>query len=223
MLSWIPLIYVLAVLAYAGFLDVRLREIPPGYWFIAIVVGLPITLAVNIGDLRVLLLYQLLSLIVVVPSYVMYRACMLGGADVLAFLTVAVLAPLAPGGIIPLLYLAVLYATIPAIAYHVYSASLACKGLSLRCMLNVKFKVKAKAIVEDPRFKWWLVEARGECNVEEDPRVLALKVSRGDLEAHVIASPGHPYVAHLAIGYLIALIIGDKIILKLLSTLVQLL
>jgi len=220
-LSWIPLVYMLAVMAYAGFLDVRSREIPPRYWFVVLVLGLPITIIANGGDLRILLLYQLLSLIVVIPSYLMYRACMLGGADVLAFLTIAILTPLAPGSIIPLLYLAVLYATIPAIAYHLYSASLACKGLSPRCMFKFKFMIKVRSILEDPRFKWWLVEVKGGCNIEEDPRMLALKAGQGDPEAYVVASPGHPYVAHLTIGYLLAMVIGDKPVIGLVLALAQ--
>ncbi len=222
-LSWLPAVYTLVVLVLAGFLDVRSREVPPRYWLVAIAVGLPVTIVVNSGDLGTLIAYQLLSLVVVVPSYLMYRACMLGGADVLAFLAIALLAPLRHGSLIPLLYLAVLYATIPAIAYHVYSATIACNGFNVRCVARMKFKVKARHIAEDPRFKWWLVDVKGECAIEGDPRALALKASQGDLEAYVTATPGHPYVAHLAVGYLIALAIGDKPILELALLLFKLL
>jgi len=87
-------------------------------------------------------------------------------------------------------------------------------------MFRFKFKIKARWVIEDPRFKWWLVDIKGGCSIEEDPRTLALKVSQGDLEAYIIASPGHPYIAHLTIGYLIAIVIGDKPLLYLILTLI---
>jgi Flp pilus assembly protein protease CpaA len=222
LLEWTPAVYTLLVLAIAGALDVRSREIPPWYWLVAVAVGLPITVAVYRGDLGVLIAYQVLSLVVVIPSYIMYRYCMLGGADVLAFLVIAILSPVRPGSIIPLLYLAVLYAVAPAIAYHLYSAWIACNGFKVGCMSRMKFKVKVRTIVEDPRFKWWLVDVKGECSVEGDPRALALKAGQGDLDAYIDATPGHPYVAHLAIGYLVAIAIGDKPILELVTALAKL-
>lgn len=222
MIEWIPHAYNLVILGLAGLLDVRSREVDPRFWLLAIALGLPVTLWVNVENLRVLVVYQLLSLVVVIVAYAMYRTCMIGGADVLAFLTITLIAPLIPGSLVPTLYLAILYATIPGVAYQLYSAYLACGGLKLGCMMRFRFKVKARLIVEDPRFRWWLVEGGGECSIEGDPKQLAVKASGGNLESYITASPGHPYVAHLAVGYAIALILGDKPIVNLILELAQL-
>lgn len=210
MIEWAPVVYTLLILLYAALLDVKSREIPPRYWLLVVPLGLPLTLIAYRDSITVLLVYQALSLAVIAVTYVMYRACMIGGADVLAFLAIAILAPRLPDGIIPSLYLSILYASIPGFAYQLYSAILACQGFKIPCVLGLKFKVKARLILEDQRFKWWLVESRGDCSIESDPRELALKASNGNLEAYIVASPGHPYIAHLTIGYMLSMILGDK-------------
>jgi len=223
LIEWLPPVYTLLVLGYAALLDVKSREVPPVYWALAIAVGLPISLAAYRGELAYTLVYHLSSLAVVLLAYAMYRLCLIGGADVLAFLTLSILAPRLPGSLVPALYLAILYSAIPGLAYHVYSAILACGGLRLGCIVRHKFSVKARLIVEDPRFRWWLVEGGGGCSIEGDPRQLALRASGGDLESYITASPGHPYIAHLAVGYALALLVGDEPLIRLALAIAQLL
>ncbi|MDM7274581.1 MAG: hypothetical protein P3X22_000425 [Thermoprotei archaeon] len=201
----------MVVLGYAALLDVRFREVTPRYWVLAGVPGALVSVPIYVlgYDFRVLAVYYLASIIVVAVVYVMYRFCMMGGADVLALALISVLAPIRPGSFMPFIYLAVLYSVIPGLAYQVYSGFKVCGSLDFKCAARLKYRVKAGRLLGDEGFKWWLVDVEGGCSIDEDLRSAVAKASKGDPEAYVVASPGHPYVAHLAIGYAIALVLGD--------------
>ncbi len=210
-MEWVPAVYALAVLGYAALLDVRFREVPPRYWVLTGVPGALISVPIHLlsYDFKVLAVYYLASIIVVAIVYVMYRFCMIGGADVLALTLISVLAPIRPGSFIPFIYLVILYSAMPALAYQAYSGFKICGSLDIKCVARLKYRVKAGKLLGGEEFKWWLVDVEDGCSIDEDLKSAIAKASKGDPEAYILASPGHPYVAHLAIGYAIALALGD--------------
>ncbi|MCX8165565.1 MAG: A24 family peptidase [Acidilobaceae archaeon] len=201
----VALAYVTLVMLYAGISDIRTREVDPRLWLAASIPGAPLALLTALSDSLTYILSMLLSLLVVAVAYVLYRFCIMGGADVLAMLFVAVMSPV--GTIFPSLYLAVIYSAAPSVLAQVYYNYRFCRSLSLGCIFATSHEVEVKRLLEDPALRWWGVS--GESCREEDPREILMRVSGGDLAAKVRVSPGHPYIAYLAIGLLLVLLIGD--------------
>lgn len=201
---------VLLLLAGAGLLDVRSREIPPLYWVIAGLAALPVAVYVYAErySLHLVLSHMLISSSVALFMFVLYKRCIIGGADVLAVVFLTICSPVIPNSMIPAPLLAVSYSILPAIAYHVYSARLVCSSLS--CFFKLSFDIPAGRLMSDPRLRWWIVESDDEIACAEiDAPEAASIASDGDPTVVLSATPGHPYVAHIAVGYALALLIGD--------------
>ncbi|MEM1873385.1 MAG: hypothetical protein QXS85_01595 [Acidilobaceae archaeon] len=205
-------------------MDVKAREVPPLYWALAIAIATPITLysytILNIG-LAVIAVNVLLSLSLTLLVYVLYRECVMGGADVLALLFLSLSSPVFPDSFMPGPFLAVLYAVVPVLVYHIYSVRLVCRDI--RCLLRLEFEIPAWRLMEDSRLRWWIVLSGSEeyCEVEEDAPQAAARISGGNPNAILRATPGHPYIAHLAVGYTMACIIGDYPLEALIAALVE--
>ncbi|MEN3000124.1 MAG: A24 family peptidase [Acidilobaceae archaeon] len=205
----IALAYVTLVMIFAGISDIRTREVDPRLWLLAGIPGAPLALLTAVSEPFMYFLSLLLSLLVVAAAYVLYRLCIIGGGDVLAMLFIAVISPI--GTIIPSLFLAVLYSSVPSVLAQVYYNYRFCRSLKLSCLMAGSHEVEARRLLEDPALRWWGV--REEFCSEEDPHDIIMRISGGDLSAKVRASPGHPYVAHLAVGLLLTLLIRDMPIL----------
>ncbi|MEM4893364.1 MAG: prepilin peptidase [Acidilobaceae archaeon] len=201
-------------------MDLRSRETPPFLWALATIISMPLafysyrTLSLSFVQIVISIM---LSLSVTLVVYVLYKKCMMGGADVLALLFLSLCSPVLPDSIVPAPFLTIIYASIPGFIYHVYSVKLVCKDLS--CFLKHRFEVPAKRLAEDPRLRWWMiVDGESSCVIDVDTPTLAASLARENPERLVKATPGHPYVTHLAIGYAIACAIKDFPILALLVT-----
>jgi len=211
LLKLIPLLYATIALAYTGFLDFKSREVDPKLWLIFLVPGIPISILFNyyLGDTILSLLSLTLSIPIVALTYIMYRLCMIGGADVLALAFISIIAPYTPGSILPTLYATILYSITPALFYQLYSNMKVCRVTSIKCMLSLKHSIEAERLLKDPSFKWWLIDYSGGCSIDEDKETIIAKASGGNLKTILQASPGHPYVAHLSIGLILAIILRD--------------
>lgn len=197
------MLLVLLVMMIAAIQDVRKREVEPVLWLVAIPLGAAITLS-QMSQERVI--YLLFSLLPAAVSFVLYKRCMIGGADVLALLFIAIAAPWDRDLLVPPVYMIVLYSIVPSLAYQLYSNLLVCGG-SASCLLSQSHEVEAGRLLRDQRLRWWIPE--GEACSEEDPREVIARLSDGDESRRIKVMPGHPYVAHLAIGALLTLIFGD--------------
>lgn len=217
-LPWtVPAVYVAATLAVAGALDVRTREIPPLYWYFSCKVGaLMGALALYLGPGTLgALLYLAASLLALASALMLYRLCMMGGADVGAVALIALALPYHPASVLPPVVASILYALAPSLAYAAYSSYRAC-GASARCIARSRHMIPAGWIVKNPGFYWWFPAGEG-CSLDVEPQEEAARLSGGDMEGLVEASPGHPYVAFIGLGYLAYLVLGDKPLIALLE------
>lgn len=193
----------LVTLIVAAIQDIKKREVSPTIWLVAT----PVAAALTLIDTNILeLAYLLASLLPAFVAFVLYRLCMIGGADVIALLFLAVAVPQGDGLLLPPTYLTITYSLLPAVAYQLYSNSLICRG-GVACMLSQSHEVEVERLMNDERFRWWIPE--GEACSEEDPREIIARAAGGDGGKLVRVSPGHPYVAHLAVGYILTILIGD--------------
>ncbi len=203
--------YFIMVLGLAGLSDLRHREVEPLLWAVALPAapglaayglyskGLPMETAV---------LLAAASLAPSIAAALLYRLCMLGGADAaaLAFAGLAGLG-LPNWSFIPPGILAVLY-SIPAAA-----ALLASEALLAGCLAGC---MASAAEVARSHRRMWLVfphPASEDCGLSGDPPTLASQGERGRVAI--------PLVAALALGGLAAAVLGDGPILSLLTRLAQ--
>lgn len=205
-LSSLVLLYATLVMGYAAIEDVKRREVDTKVWILATLAGAPFSALAALADVWKHMLFLLSSLLLVTLAYALYRLCLIGGADVLAMAFIALIAP-AGHLLLPPLFLAVLYSPLSVLAYQLYSNYLFCGSLEPRCLLAFSHKVEARRLIEDPRLRWWVVS--GEACKEESQEDIVLRASGGELSLQLEASPGHPYVAHLAVGMIATLLLGD--------------
>lgn len=206
--------YVGLVLLIAGVLDAVYREVEPLYWYIATKAGILVSIAVagygaslyGGGYYYLLLVYTLLSLIPVAVVGVLYKLCMIGGADVGAIAFIALSMPVVEWSLLPPVYLILLYTLVPLIAYNIYVSLRHCRGLRAGC-LKGSIDVDRDSLLSSKEYRWWMPEVEG-CSIEGYKDELVFRYHGGS-SGTVKASPGNPYVAFIAIAYLIFLLLGD--------------
>ncbi len=198
--------YFVSVLVIAGLSDLRHREVEPLLWAVALPAapGLAAYGLYSRGlTLEEAALLAGASLVPAVAAALLYRLCMLGGADAaaLAFAGLAGLG-LPSWSIIPPGILAVLYSIPAAAALLASEAVLA--GCFSRC------RASAVEVARSHR-RMWLVfpsPASEGCGLAGDPPTLASQGGTGRVAI--------PLVAALALGGIAAAVLGDGPILSLL-------
>lgn len=196
------------VMTVAGLLDLLYREMEPLYWFYATLIGGLLYLSEYHWLLaRADLILVGLALVPVGLMLALYMAGVMGGADVMAMLFLSLAYPLAPDALLPIPVLTILYASIPSLAHRVWMASRVCG--KPRCLLAGKVRVEAWRLLRDPRLRWWLVSDKRLGGLDVGAEIWEVVAKLGPKEL-VEVSPGLPYVAHLAVGFITALILGDR-------------
>ncbi len=205
--------YIIVVMVVAGLLDLLYREIEPLYWVYLTLAGAILYLKEAGHILEELsLVHMALAILPVLVVAVLYMAGAIGGADLLALVFLAASSPYLPGNILPVTVQAVIYASIPSLIHRIFMAWRAC-GVS--CIVSGRVRVEGWRLLRDPRFRWWLVSDRRLGRPAMDLENWEAVARLGGGEAVVEASPGLPYTAHLAIGTLIASLVGDEPIIRL--------
>lgn len=203
--------YFVAVLAVAGLSDLRHREVEPLLWAIALPAA-PGAAAYGLysrgfpSDLSILLL--LASLAPAGASIILYKLCLIGGADAAALVFVGLAGlglptwEILPPGLIATLY------SIPAAILI-----LALEAVGAGCLLNCR---AAPDEVARSHRRMWLVfpldtGSVDGCSLAVDPPTAASQGGRGRVAI--------PLVAALSLGGLAAAVIGDTPIISLLLSL----
>ena len=204
-----PAIVVLTALAIAGLSDVKSRDIDPVFWMISIPLATGVY-AYSCGPQTVSLGSLLLPLLAIaympaIVSLVLYKLGLLGGADVWALTLIAAGFPLHPALPIPSTLAAVIIGSVTMMMHRAASVARVC---GIRCVIKARVRVDSGRIISDPRMRFWIVDAGEGIDVSQEPwEIVARNWSSKRL---VKASPGLPYIAHLALGlgvYIIILVL----------------
>ncbi len=201
------LAYGIATLGIAALLDLIYQEVDPEYWFLVLPPAIPLgaRLALEAPSPQVV---YLLNVILVLLVAGLYLAGYMGGADIGAVALAAASTPVIPGGLLPAVYLAIIYSAPVAIGYYAYRLYQVCH---LRCLRSLGVEAEGRRIAG---MKWWLPRL-GQAPLAEDPHeALAL---RNLWEERVRASPLMPWVTIFYIGYLAAALLGEGPFLALLG------
>ena len=201
------LVYGLATLGLAALLDLLYQEVDPEYWFLAIPPAVPLGAYLALETPFPHLVYLLNAVLVLLVAG-LYLAGYMGGADLGAVALAAAATPVVPGGLLPTVYLAVLYSAPAAAAYYAFRLYRACHA---GCLRRLGLEAEGRRIVE---MKWW-VPRLGQAPLAEDAHeTLAL---RNLWSERVRASPLIPWVTVFYAGYLAAAVLGEEPILALLG------
>jgi hypothetical protein len=226
-LGWCTLseAYVLAVMSVAGYSDALKREVEPLLWLASSKLGLSLgalCMAGHVAQLGLPLFAAVyaLSFAPAAVVYVLYRLGYMGGADFLALAFMAATLPLIEGTVVPAPMLAVIYSVAPTLAHRVLVGVMVCGWSRASCLVSLRVSVEAREIVYSRRSLWWIVvDERLGGRMLLEPHEAAVRVVGRRLDERVEATPGMPYVAHLAVGLALALALGDGPVIALLSRL----
>lgn len=203
-------LYLTLAFAGASVMDLRHREIEPLYW-IALFPAAPALAVAGLAErdfsLATSILLTLVSLLPGIIAMVLYRLCMLGGADAAALLLLG-LAGLGLDSwmILPPSLTAVAYAAPAAIVIAIARAAEA------RCLFSCRVTPE-EAVRSHSRM--WLIPSVGSggCGVGSD--ISSLAGSGGEARLDI------PLVAALGLGVLASIILGDEPLLGLLGPIVD--
>ncbi|MEB3860611.1 MAG: hypothetical protein GSR84_00135 [Desulfurococcales archaeon] len=216
-MDYLPAVVAVVVMGVAGILDLLYREIEPLYWFYATLLGGLAYLKTHgglLGQAEPILLGLALA-----PALVMaglYAAGLMGGADVLAMVFLSLAYPLAPGSLLPVPVLAILYASPLSVAHRIWMLCRVVRGP--RCLVSGRIRVPGYRLLSDPRLRWWLVSDKRAGGLDVGGETWEIVAKLGPREP-VEATPGLPYVTHLAAGTILAVILGDDPVLGLVELL----
>ncbi|MCE4615958.1 MAG: hypothetical protein F7C09_02720 [Aeropyrum sp.] len=199
-----PYLYALIVLAMAGASDALYREVDPPLWYIGSKAGILLfTLTTSNLDLTINEAFMALQgILVVIAAYILYRLCMLGGADVAALIFILFSTPL------PLhLPISPIAASL-ALSAPALGAYLAFSSLKAR---RSGWLAGPEDLVVGGRFKWWLPKVqefdlsdnRKTCALDYDPPAVLVLSSRDRARVE----PGLPLVAFISLGYMLYLVV----------------
>ena len=218
--------YAIGVMGVAAYSDAVKREVEPLLWLSASKLGLSLALLcireyVSYLGLGLFLAVYMLAFSPALFVLLLYRLGYMGGADFLALLFMAITFPLRSGDLIPMPMLAVVYSAVPSLTHRVLLGLRVCKrhGYGVSCLVSLRLRVEARELVYSSKKSWWLVTDRrleGQAMLME-PHEAAVRVAGSRLEDRIEATPGLPYVTHLALGLVMAAILGDDPIVSLLS------
>ncbi|MEB3774627.1 MAG: hypothetical protein GSR86_06870 [Desulfurococcales archaeon] len=201
-------VFTLAVLGVAGVIDLYYRDIEPLYWIYSIPAGAIIyinSMGSVLEDSPWILL--VLALVPAVLTLILYMAGVMGGADFMALLFLGASYPLSSSSILPIPLQAVLYAGVFSAVHRIYVSARVC---GFRCIFRGRYRITIHELLTDPRFRWWIVATTpGGGDVGADPLETVLRLARSGVEV-LEASPGIPYVFHIFLGTLTAMIVGDE-------------
>lgn len=221
-------LYAVAIMGLAGYSDAVRREVEPLLWLSASKLGLALALicakhhVYSLG-LHLFLIVYLLAFSPALLVFLLYRLGYMGGADFLALLFIAIAFPLRPGDVIPAPMLAVVYSAIPSLIHRVLAGLAVCGryGQGLSCLFSLRIRVKALDLIYSTKRSWWLVtdQRLKDQAILLEPHEAATRVAGTRLDDEIEATPGLPYVTHLALGLALAIILGDDPLIALISAL----
>ncbi len=225
-------LYVVSVMSIAGYEDALKREVEPLLWLSSSKLGLSLgalCMASHVDSLGPTLFAMVyaLSFAPALTVYVLYRLGYMGGADFLALAFMAALLPLLKGSIVPAPMLAVIYSLPSMLAHRLVVGAMICspdrRWGYLACLASLRVSLRARDVVYSRRSLWWIIddERLGEHRIFMEPHEAAVRVVGRRLDDRVRATPGMPYVTHLAVGLALAVVLGDRPILALLSILLS--
>ena len=232
----IIVISILATLVYASYRDIKYRDIPEVTWIPAII----ISLTLNILSGKYDLIHTALSMLPVLIVFIMSLLGMIGGADFLALLTVAIAHPqffLLPISLLTLLYS--LLIPLGLMLYYALSNITLHKQLldKIRCKEGRKayliFFGKPLSVKEllSKKFMYPLTIPAGKgefvCRPsfsdddEEEERIkerIKGAIVKGEIQNNdkIWVTPGLPHVVFFLIGYILALLTPQHYLLTLL-------
>ena len=194
-----PAIVVLAALAIAGLSDVKSRDIDPVFWMISIPLATGVYTyscgpqTVSLGSLLLPLLA--IAYVPAIVSLILYKLGLLGGADVWALTLIAAGFPLHPALPVPSTLAAVIIGSVTMMLHRAASVARVC---GVKCIVKPRIRVDAERVIGDSRMRFWILDAGDGVDVSQEPWEI---VARNWGSKRVVkASPGLPYVAHLALG-----------------------
>lgn len=203
------MLYLALTFTGASVMDLRHREIEPLYW-VALFPAAPALAVAGLAErdlsLAASLLLALVSLFPGMVALVLYRLCMLGGADAAALLLLGLAGlGLDSWSLLPPSVTAIIY-TAPAAALIAVA-----RAVEARCPLSCRVTPK-EAIRSHSRM--WLIPSVGSdgCGIGSD--VSSLSVEGGEAKLDI------PLVAALGLGVLASIILGDEPLLRLLGLVV---
>ncbi|MEB3780201.1 MAG: hypothetical protein GSR85_08225 [Desulfurococcales archaeon] len=203
----------MASLLLAGISDLRGREVEPLIWPILAKPGVALlAYCIASGYVSIDLVTMILAFIPALVVGALFYLGWMGGADLAALLFLAVVLPRAPGDVLPFPLLVVIYTAIPSFVHRLIIGLRNCPSSLSRCMLSSRLKVKARDLLYNEEFKWWIVTDKraGSLDVAAEPHEAVVSIVGEGLEEEVEATPGLPYVFHLAVAAWIAALLGDK-------------
>lgn len=231
-------ILVLVTLTYASVLDLRKREVPEYTWVPAYVAAIVLNLISGNYEL----LHLLISLLPPVLLFVMTFLGLMGGADALALLLVALANPkfrLIPPSFLVLIYsllppliLMIYYVTINITKYRAFTLSMKCvnwpRGKFLIFILGrvtrigtYLRKVYVYPLSIPVNRDTYLCRTHFSLSEEEEEVIrntIIEKVKKGILSEndYIVITHGLPHILFFLIGYTLYLIIPEKVIMGLL-------
>ncbi len=210
----------LAVLAVASYYDLKQRLIPDTPWLVGAVVGIILNALFFKGDLlEYLLKFAPLGLILLVS----WKWKLMGEADILAYLTIAVMTPSYPNGIdsplIPafstFIYSKLLLLVVPLFqfAYNLYSVR---KDPSLLKGFDEPLWRKLLALFFLSPKKRGIGDVPAEIVDEKGRRkfvlsAIASPLSEEDLDTSGWVAPAYPLLPMILVGHLMSMLLGDPI------------
>ncbi len=194
-----PAVVVLSALAIAGLSDVKSRDIDPIFWMITIPLATGVY-AYSCGPQTTSLGTLLPPLLAIaympaIVSFILYKLGLLGGADVWALTLIASGFPLHPALPIPSTLATVIIGSMTMMLHRAASVARVC---GIGCIIKARIRVDAGRIISDPRMRFWIVDSGEGVDVSQEPWEIVAR--NWGSKRLVKASPGLPYIAHLALG-----------------------
>ncbi len=208
----LPASIVLGILLLAGIVDIKSRDIDPIVWMVGVplAAGLYVyTCGSMLEGLGPLLLPLLaLAYVPAVVSLALYKLGLIGGADVWALTLLAAGFPFHPQLPVPSSLAAVIVGNMTMMVHRIIVVRRVC---GIKCIMKARVRIEAERILSDPRMAFWIVSTDKGMDVSQEPwEVVARQGISG--RNKVAATPGLPYVAHIALGftvYIIALFLAS--------------
>ncbi len=227
---------ILTTLAYASYRDIKYRDIPEVTWVPAIIVSVVVNILTGKYDI----MHTALSMFPVLIVFIMSLLGMIGGADFLALLTIAIAHPqflLLPISLLTLMYslliplgLMMYYALCNIILHRQLLNRIKCKEGRKSYLILFGRPMKAKELLEK-KFTYPLTipVSKGEfiCRPsfsdddEEEERIkerIKGAIAKGELQSSekLWVTPGLPHVVFFLIGYVLALLTPQQYLLTIL-------
>lgn len=231
------------VLAIATYYDLRFREINPWLWIPFIGLGVILTMyKLLLGVLNILII--IFSLIAPLATLLFTYIGLMGGADFLALLTIALLMPKCPD----ILGFALFPPSLVILAYSVFIMVGISLGIAITNILLYRNEIKRVPLrlrvlylftalplrastILNTKF-WFLLEIPWEnkfritFDINEDPskhrEILLKKLSEGVIEntTRIWSTWGVPHIALYFLGFLMFLALKDDILLKIITAII---